>query len=97
MPSDYPVLPGGQRPFSTDLAPSTLPSSSPRPYATTPHDPIQAANLVSPVGDQYPQTDWERAAAVSARALPPWMLVALFGGALVVALLLTLAIAKIFS
>ncbi|HEU4613426.1 MAG TPA: protein kinase [Kofleriaceae bacterium] len=94
---DYPVLPGGQRPFSSDLAPSTLPSSSPRPYSTTPHDPIQAASLVSPVGEQYPQTDWERAAAMSARALPPWMLVALFGGALVVALLLTLAIAKIFS
>ncbi len=94
---DYPVLPGGQRPFSSDLAPSTLPSSSPRPYASTPHDPIQAASLVSPVGEQYPQTDWDRAAAMSARALPPWMLVALFGGALVVALLLTLAIAKIFS
>jgi hypothetical protein len=93
--SDYPVLPGGQRPFSTDLAPSNL---SQRPmYPTGPFDPAHAANVMSPVGDQYPQTDWERAAAMSAKALPPWMLVALFGAALVGALLLTLAIAKIFS
>jgi hypothetical protein len=34
---------------------------------------------------------------MSARALPPWMLAALFGGALLGALLLTLLIAKIFS
>lgn len=93
--SDYPVVPGGQRPFSADLAPSTPPSS--RPFASGQFDPAQAASLMSPVGEQYPQTDWERAAAMSARALPPWMLVALFGGALVGALLLTLAIAKIFS
>ncbi len=96
--SDYPVVPGGQRPFSSDLAPSTPPSGSQRaPYLSGQFDPAQAANLMSPVGDQYPQTDWERAAAMSARALPTWMLVALFGGALLVALLLTLAIAKIFS
>ncbi len=93
--SDYPVLPGGQRPFSSDLAPSSL---SQRPsYPTGPLDPAHAASMMSPVGDQYPQTDWERAAAMSAKALPPWMLAALFGGALVGALLLTLAIAKIFS
>jgi serine/threonine protein kinase len=94
---DYPVMPGGQRPLSTDLAPSNLPSSQRSPYANAPFDPQQAANLMSPVGEQYPQTDWERAAAMSARALPTWMLVALFGGALLGALLLTLVIAKIFS
>lgn len=96
--NDYPVVPGGQRPFSSDLAPSTPPAGTQRaPYLSGQFDPAQAANMMSPVGDQYPQTDWERAAAMSARALPPWMLVALFGGALVGALLLTLAIAKIFS
>jgi hypothetical protein len=97
MLHDYPVMPGGQRPLSTDLAPSNLPSSQRSPYANAPFDPKQAANLMSPVGEQYPQTDWERAAAMSAKALPTWMLVALFGGALVGALLLTLVIAKIFS
>jgi hypothetical protein len=95
---DYPVMPGGGRPFSTDLAPSNLSSGPQRsPYANAPFDPQQAASVMSPVGEQYPQTDWERAAAMSARALPTWMLVALFGGALVGALLLTLVIAKIFS
>src|SRR5690606_36559805 len=93
--TDYPVVPGGQRPFSADLAPSTPPIS--RPFATGQFDAAQAANLMSPVGDRFPQTDWERAAAMPARALPTWMLVALFGGALVGALLVTLVIAKIFS
>jgi hypothetical protein len=93
---DYPVLPGGQRPFSSDLAPSNLMPQR-GPYPSGGFDPAQAANLMSPVGEQYPQTDWERAAAMSAKALPPWMLAALFGAALVGALLLTLAIAKIFT
>jgi eukaryotic-like serine/threonine-protein kinase len=99
--NDYPVMRGGQRPFSADLAPSAPPSQPQRASApsmpTTPLDPQQAANLVSPIGEQYPQTDWDRAAAASAKALPPWMLAALFGAALVGAMLLTLAIAKIFS
>ncbi|HEY5944915.1 MAG TPA: protein kinase [Kofleriaceae bacterium] len=97
MLHDYPVMPGGQRPFSSDLAPSNLPSSQRSPYSNAPYDPGQAASLMSPVGDQYPQTDWERAANLSAKALPTWMLAALFGGALVGALVLTLIIAKIFS
>ncbi len=93
--SAYPVMPGGQRPFSSDLAPSSL--SSPQRASYPQLDPQHAANLMSPVGEHYPQTDWDRAAAMSARALPPWMLAALFGGALLGALLLTLLIAKIFS
>jgi hypothetical protein len=92
---DYPVIPGGQRPFSSELAPSTPPMQrASQPMG--PHDPAHAASVVSPVGEQYPQTDWERAAAISAKAVPAWLLVALFGGALVGAMLLTLAIAKIF-
>ena len=94
---DYPVSPGGLRPTSTDLAPMTSPAAQRSSYANVPLDATHAASVMSPVGDQYPQTDWERAAAASARALPPWMLGALFAGALVAALLLTLAIAKIFS
>jgi len=97
MLNDYPVMPGGQRPFSSDLAPSNLSSSQRAPYANAPFDPQAAANLMSPVGGGYPPTDWERAAGMQAKALPTWLLVALFGGALLGALLLTLMIAKIFS
>ena len=94
---DYPVMPGGQRPLSTDLAPSNMSSAPQRsPYANAPFE-HPAANLMSPVGQHYPQTDWERAASMSAKAMPKWMLAAIFGGALVGALLLTLVIAKIFS
>jgi hypothetical protein len=96
--TDYPVMPGGQRPFSSDLAPSNLQSSPQRsPYADQPLDPSAAANLLSPVGQGYPQTDWDRAAAQSAKALPPWMLGALFVAALGGALVLTIVLAKIFS
>ena len=56
--ADYPVMPGGQRPFSSDLAPSNLPQRS--SYANAPFDPGAAASLMSPVGDQYPHADWER-------------------------------------
>jgi hypothetical protein len=52
---------------------------------------------MSPVGSQYPQTDWDRAAAVEAKALPPWKLAALFVAVVGGALLITLVIAKIFS
>ena len=97
-PGDYPVMPGGQRPFSSDLAPSNLQSAPQRsPYADQPFDPSSGASLMSPVGQGYPQTDWDRAAAQSARALPPWMLAALFVAALGGALLLTIVLAKIFS
>ncbi|NVB82717.1 MAG: protein kinase [Kofleriaceae bacterium] len=97
---DYPVMPGGQRPFSADLAPSGPgPMTGPhRPlYPSGPFDAHAAASLMSPVGEHYPQTDWERAAAQPAKALPPWMLAALFAAALGGALLLTFLIAKIFS
>jgi hypothetical protein len=94
---DYPVMPGGQRPFSSDLAPSKPVSSQRSPYADAPLDPSAAASLMSPVGEQYPQTDWERAAAMQAKALPPWKLAALFVAVVGGALLITLVIAKIFS
>jgi len=96
--SDYPVMPGGKRPMSTDLAPSSGPGG--RPSYGEHHHPMDAgaaANLMSPVGSQYPQTDWDRAAAVEAKALPPWKLAALFVAVVGGALLITLVIAKIFS
>jgi hypothetical protein len=92
--SDYPVMPGGKRPYGADLAPSSMPHGQRSPYAA---DPNAAANLMSPVGAQYPATDWERAAAMEAKALPPWKLAALFVAVVGGALLLTLIIAKIFT
>jgi hypothetical protein len=88
-------MPGGQRPYNSDLAPSNMSSGSSGGYA--PFDPSAAASLMSPVGEQYPQTDWERAAALPARALAPWQLAALFVGVVGGALLITLLLAKIFS
>jgi serine/threonine-protein kinase len=61
-----------------------------------PFDAQRAANLMSPVGQQYPeQVDWGAAAASRARAVPPWLLAILFIAALGVALALTIAIAKL--
>ncbi|MEO7096499.1 MAG: hypothetical protein ABI175_24785, partial [Polyangiales bacterium] len=54
------------------------------------------AHLMSPVGQQYPQqVNWADAAAMPARAIPKWILVALFVGAIFAALILTVVIAKI--
>jgi hypothetical protein len=93
----YPVMPGGQRPFSSDLAPSGPGSGGFRSPYDQSIDPAGAANLMSPVGEHYPQTDWDRAAAVTAVAMPPWKLAALFVLVVGGALALTLVIAKIFA
>jgi hypothetical protein len=59
-------------------------------------DPGRAANLMSPVGQQYPENvDWGVAAAARARAVPPWLLAVLFVGALGIALALTVVIARL--
>ncbi len=91
LPTDYPVVSG--RPFSADLAPSVPPHGR----SHTPHggNAQQAMNLMSPVGDQYPQTDWANAAAQPAKALAPWQLAVLFLAVVGGALLLTIVIAKI--
>jgi serine/threonine-protein kinase len=94
--SPYPVVSG--RPYSTDLAPSQLPSPQHSPYAGKPATPDaqHSMNMMSPVGDQYGHhVNWEAAAAQRARALPPWLLAVLFVGALGIALTLTIVIAKI--
>lgn len=94
-PTGYPVMAGGQRPFSSDLAPSHMNAPQRSSYAGQSFDPSSAANLMSPVGEQYPQMDWEQAAAMQATALPPWKLAMLFvlvvGGALAI----TLIVAKV--
>jgi hypothetical protein len=91
LPTDYPVMAGG-RPFSADLAPSTMPHAQRTPEQG---NPLQAMNIMSPVGDQYPQTDWAKVAAQPARALAPWQLAVLFLAVVGGALLITIIIAKI--
>jgi hypothetical protein len=59
-------------------------------------DPQRAAALMSPVGERYPENiDWSSAAASPARAVPPWLLAVLFIGAIAIALLLTIVIARL--
>ena len=79
LPGHAPGHPGGH---------GQAPGSGPQPQQ-------HAANMMSPVGQQYPQVDWAEAAAAPARALPPWMMIALFMAAIGVALVLTIVIAKI--
>jgi hypothetical protein len=56
----------------------------------------RAANLASPVGGQYGgDVDWSKAAAMPARAIPPWMLAVIFVAAIGVALAITIIIAKL--
>lgn len=60
------------------------------------YDPQRAAELMSPVGQYYPEpVDWSAAAAGRARALPPWMLAVLFVGAIGIALALTIVVARL--
>jgi eukaryotic-like serine/threonine-protein kinase len=98
--SPYPVMAGG-RPYSSDLAPSDLrpPQRSPYNAASAPSQPppsaSYAANVMSPVGEHYPQQDWAAVAARPAKALPPWALAVLFVIALGAALVVTIVIAKI--
>jgi hypothetical protein len=54
-----------------------------------------AAELASPVGQHYGENvDWAAAAAAPAKAIPPWKLVLFFVGALGLALLITILLAK---
>ena len=59
-------------------------------------DPQRAAELMSPVGQHYPEhVDWGAAAAGRVRASPPWMLAVLFVGAIGIALALTIIVARL--
>jgi hypothetical protein len=94
LPTDYPVMAGG-RPFNADLAPSDLGSPQRAPMTPNTGNVQQAMNIMSPVGEQFPQTDWDAAAAQSAKALPHWKLALLFLAVVGGALLLTTIIVKI--
>lgn len=72
------------------------PGSSYDPQHPLAFDPQRAAELMSPVGQHYPErVDWGAAAAGRARALPPWMLAVLFVGAIGIALALTIIVARL--
>jgi hypothetical protein len=77
------------------LPPPQLPQAPPMQHGM--HDSgQQAAHLMSPVGQHYPQqVNWAEAAAMPARAIPPWLLGLLFVGAIGLALVITIVIAKI--
>ena len=84
----------------TVFTPPGVPDSGPGqviPRDGQPIDPQRAANMMSPVGQYYPENvDWDAAAALPARAVPPWLLAVLFIAALGVALTLTILIAWLF-
>jgi len=59
-------------------------------------DAQRAAGVMSPVGQGYGgQVDWDAAAASPARAVKPWLLAVLFVGAIGIALILTIVIARL--
>jgi serine/threonine-protein kinase len=96
--------PGQHQPLRPSAQPMYQPQQQqayPPPQQQQPQHPHDgsgqhAAQLMSPVGQHYAQqVNWEQAAAMPARALPKWMLAALFVGAIVAALILTVVIAKI--
>lgn len=61
-----------------------------------PPDGGHLMNMASPVGPHYgQQVDWAQAAAAPATAMPRWKLIAMFMGAILGALLITVIIAKI--
>jgi hypothetical protein len=104
--SPYPVVSG--RPSSTDLAPSNMPqrpsfrndqaasSHSMPSHPSQPAQAQQAASMMSPVGDHYAaNVDWAAAAARAAKPVPRWLFGVFFAGALFVALMITMIVAKI--
>ena len=87
---------GGGRAHAS--SPTIPPSSGPLPVFpdSGPMPAQHAANLMSPVGQQYPQqVDWAEAAAMPARAVPSWVMVLLFVGAIVAAMLVFIIIGSI--
>jgi hypothetical protein len=65
------------------------------PYQQPMHD-SSGLHMASPVGPNYgQQVDWAQAAAAPAQAMPKWQLIAMFVGAILGALLITVIIAKI--
>ena len=92
----FPSRPPGAAPQAAPtIPPPQLPYVSPHASQQT-LLPQDAAHLMSPVGQQYPQqVNWAEAAGMPARAMPPWMLALVFVGAITAALIITVIIAKI--
>jgi len=91
--SPYPVVSG--RPFSTEVAPSRPSAANVPRTGPQQMNGQQAANLMSPVGEHYPQRDWEAAASAPARALTRVQLGLLFVAVVAGAITLTMIVAKI--
>ena len=92
QPMNQPMHQPMQQPMHQPMNPSMNPMNPSMGYDSG----QQAAHLMSPVGQQYPQqVNWADAAAMPARALPRWILGLLFVGAIAAALILTIVIAKI--
>jgi eukaryotic-like serine/threonine-protein kinase len=91
--------PGGLADGYPQMAPPRMADGGPgQPFPRDGNfmDPGRAGNMMSPVGQQYPEhVDWGAAAAARARAVPPWLLAVLFVGAIGIALTLTIVIARI--
>jgi hypothetical protein len=98
LPTSYPVM---DRQLSQQVASGATVFPSARPSHANvsdsgPQDQQRMVDLASPVGSGYgDNVDWSQAAAAPARAIPPWMLAVIFVGAIGVALLVTIIIAKI--
>jgi serine/threonine-protein kinase len=91
LPAGSAGLPGTPGPRGSESLPTGYPMASGAMF-----DPQRAADLMSPVGQQYGErVDWEGAAAGRARAVPPWLLAALFVGAIGIALALTIVVARL--
>jgi serine/threonine protein kinase len=97
LPTGYPVM-NPQLSNAMQRSGDVFPSMGPGgPYQQQQiPDSGQLLHMASPVGAQYgQQVDWAQAAATPARAMPRWMLVMIFAGAILGALLITVIIAKI--
>ncbi len=96
LPTSYPVM-NAQLSNAMQRSGDVFPSTPGQPYQQHQMpDSGQLLHMASPVGPGYgQQVDWAQAAAAPAKAMPKWMLVALFAGAILGALLITVIIAKI--
>jgi hypothetical protein len=97
LPTGYPVMNPqiSNAMMRGDVFPSAPGPGSPYQPQQIP-DSGQLVHMASPVGPNYgQQVDWAQAAAAPAHAMPKWQLIAMFIGAIVGALLITVIIAKI--
>ena len=93
--SVFPSPPGGRPSMPNGAESGQVFDPSTAPVRGAVLDPSRAAELASPVGQHYgDNVDWAAAAAAPAKAIPPWKLALMFIGAIGVALLITILIAR---